>query len=289
MAFTKRSLTQVVLLSSLAAASVLSAACNVQFDAAFVRSTAIDADNDGEAGRENNVPSGGGTGGTGGDITLPQPPPPPDATSSFTDLCGDGCMAGVSAIGCSVPMDPDGGPELSCQIVPTDNGPSSQCLPPGTYDIDEPCTRASDCTQGLGCVVTGSGVGACRPYCCGHVEACEAGTYCALAPMAEDVISAVPMNIPVCIPATACTLLDDVSCPEGQTCTLVRLDGTTSCVTPGPGLIDDSCPCAPGHVCVKATNKCVALCHTGGSDCPDGMFCQGGADAFPDGIGSCVK
>ncbi|MRG96823.1 hypothetical protein [Polyangium spumosum] len=286
----KRFLTSLSLLSSLAAASVLGGACSMQFETA---SLASDRGGDNFAGTGPEVeppPTGGGAGGNTGDITFPSPNPAPDGNTSYTELCGAGCMSGESALGCSVAMNPeDGAPLVSCQIVPTPNGASAQCLTPGFSQTGDPCTRASDCVQGHGCALTGSSVGSCRPYCCGAVAACPEDTYCAPAPMADDTLNAAPLAIPVCIPATECTLLDDTSCPAGQTCTLVREDGTTSCVDPGAGYLDDPCPCAAGYLCVAAFKKCLALCHTGGSDCPDGMFCQGGADSFPDGIGVCVK
>jgi hypothetical protein len=290
MASTKRFLTPLFLLSSLAAASVLGGACSIQGDAAFLRATVADDEDHFSSGEgmPPEPPSGGGTGGTS-DIAFPAPNPAPDGNTSYTQLCGGGCMSSDSAIGCGVAMNPDGTPQVSCQIVPTPNGASAQCLTPGSFKAGDPCTRASDCAAGLGCALTGSSVGSCRPYCCGAVEACPEDTYCAPAPMADDTVSAAPLVIPVCMPATECTLLDDTSCPEGLTCTLVREDGTTSCVDPGQGVLGDACPCAAGYLCVAAFKTCLALCHTAGNDCPADMFCQGGADSFPDGIGVCVK
>lgn len=285
----KRFLPSLFLFSSLATASVLVSACSIQFEAASLRSDPGEDKDNGGAGPEVDATVGGGTGGNTGGISFPPPNPAPDGNTSYTQLCGDGCMSSESALGCTVAMNPDGSPLVSCQIVPTENGASAQCLKPGSFQTGDPCTRASDCAPGLGCALTGSSVGSCRPYCCGAVEACPEDTYCAPAPMADDTMNAAPLAIPVCIPATECTLLDDTSCTEGLTCTLVREDGTTSCVEPGAGLLDDPCPCAAGYLCVAAFKKCLALCHTGGSDCPDGMFCQGGADSFPDGIGVCVK
>jgi hypothetical protein len=235
-------------------------------------------------------PTGGGTGGFTGDIDFPSPNPAPDGNTSYTELCGGGCMSSESALGCTVATNPEGAPQASCQIVPTTNGASAQCLTPGSFHTGEPCTQSSDCASGLGCALTGSSVGTCRPYCCGGVEACPDDTYCAPAPMADDVLSESPLAIPVCMPATECTLLDDTSCgDEGLTCTIVRTDGTTSCVTPGAGLLDEACPCAAGFLCVASFKTCIKLCRTDGNDCPDDMICQGGGNTYPDGIGSCVK
>ncbi|MDI1448032.1 hypothetical protein [Polyangium sp. 6x1] len=291
MASTKRSLQSFFLLSSLAAASVLGAACSMQLDASYERSASFSNEDTGNSAGGEGLPPPptDGAGGTAGDIPFPTTNPPPDGKTSYTHLCGEGCMSSESAIGCGVSMNPDGTPLVSCQIVPTPMGASAQCLTPGTFKSGDPCTRTSDCAPGLGCALTGASVGSCRPYCCGAVEDCPANTYCAPAPMADDTANAAPLPIPVCIAATECTLLDDTSCPQGLTCTLVREDGTTSCVAPGAGTLDGACPCAAGYLCVAAFNSCRALCHTSGNDCPDGMVCQGASNSYPDGIGVCVK
>jgi len=223
------------------------------------------------------------------DPLKPPPPAPPTAKTSFADLCGGGCMTGDQAIGCTTAMNPESTSQISCQIVSRETGASAECLPAGTSQIGEACEDAGDCAASLGCVRQASGVGVCRPYCCGDVEACESGSYCASATMNEDAAMLSPTQIPVCVPGTQCKLLDDTSCTGGLTCTLVRGDGTTDCVTPGEGKLGDGCPCAAGFVCAKSLNKCVALCHVDGSDCPDGMVCQGGSKGFQTGIGVCVK
>jgi len=98
-------------------------------------------------------------------------------------------------------------------------------------------------------------------------------------------------QIPVCVSVEPCTLLDDSTCStKGQTCTIVRNDGTTSCVDPGTGQAGDPCPCAAGHVCSYAVNQCLKLCRTSmAGDCPEGHMCAGGAGNYPEGFGSCVK
>ncbi len=159
----------------------------------------------------------------------------------------------------------------------------ASCTALGDLTVGDPCQTAADCGAGLACVATPSG-GLCRPYCCDQVEDCPADTYCAPTPMAEGNV-----KIPVCLPAYSCKVLDEQTCPAGQTCTIVRDDGTTSCVELGDGQRGDACPCAQGYVCSKFTNTCLKLCHIGNDavDCGVGS-CQGGVMAYPDGIGICA-
>ncbi len=173
--------------------------------------------------------------------------------------------------------------ELTCKLAPISGAAIPGCAPTGDSLMGNPCQTAVDCGVGLACIATPSG-GLCRPYCCGEVEACPLDTYCAPVPMAEAAV-----KIPVCLPAYKCKPLDDSSCTNGQTCTIVRDDGTTSCVDPGDGSRGDSCPCAAGQVCSKITNTCLRLCHIGNdmADCGVGS-CQGGVMGYPDGIGICV-
>jgi hypothetical protein len=108
--------------------------------------------------------------------------------------------------------------------------------------------------------------------------------------MAEDPSA----MIPVCVPAIPCQLLDDTSCCVGNacelTCSVVRDDGTTSCVAPGTGTLADPCPCAAGYICSKLTNECKKLCKIGQDavDCDSGGKCQGGTTSLPADIGICV-
>lgn len=269
--------------SLLAVGAVVAGACSVQMSADLASGVGLAEDDDFSAGAT--------TGAGGGNEGVLLPPPEQDraGTMSYAHMCGGGCMSGDKSIACALPMNPDNPPDTSCQIVPTDMGPVAECLAPGVFQEGEPCEKASDCAASLGCVRVGSDVSVCRPYCCGDIEACAAGAYCTLGDMAEDGLNDKPIQIPVCTPATPCTLLDDTTCPDGRTCTLVRADGTTSCVQPGPGKLGDPCPCSAGHVCSISLGKCLKLCRVGGSDCPDAMLCQGGSEGFPDGIGICVK
>lgn len=268
--------------SLLATGSLINEACSVQFGDATALKEGLPDDN--------NFSGVGATSGGTGSSGIPLPPPM-DAidASTFMDLCGGGCMSGDKSISCSLPGNPDNPPSTSCQIMPTENGPVAECAAPGVFKEGEPCEKAANCGPSLGCVRMESEVAVCRAYCCGDIEACAPGSYCTLGAMAEDTINPSPIQIPVCVPATPCTPLDDTTCPAGRTCTLVRTDGTTSCVEPGAGKQGDGCPCAAGHVCVLSSNTCRALCHVGANDCPNGMLCQGGSEGFPDGIGVCVK
>jgi hypothetical protein len=102
-----------------------------------------------------------------------------------------------------------------------------------------------------------------------------------------DVADPAPL-IPVCIPATNCTPLDDVTCTDGLKCTIVRDDGTTSCVKPGTGKRGAKCPCAEGYFCSSFDGKCLQLCHVGtDGECEPGGTCAGGIAGYPDGIGIC--
>ncbi|MEQ9320154.1 MAG: hypothetical protein RIF41_13400, partial [Polyangiaceae bacterium] len=90
--------------------------------------------------------------------------------------------------------------------------------------------------------------------------------------------------------ATNCTLLDPSSCPDGQTCTIVRVDGTTSCVVPGTGMAGDPCKCAADHVCNTKKNECLKLCKLGDpGDCPPTHICQAGGAIYPQDFGICVS
>ncbi|HHH29636.1 MAG TPA: hypothetical protein ENK57_14995 [Polyangiaceae bacterium] len=226
-----------------------------------------------------------------------------DTSFNYTELCGEGCLpeTGEPSTPMCTPDPPgtgggggtsDGGGEpavYDCQLTFNGGDVEGVCTETGTIAAGDSCLESSDCAPGHACVADNS----CRPYCCGDVEACPAETYCALRdPVAADVPNGVnaASPIPVCVDATNCTLLDPSSCPEGQTCTIVRVDGTTSCVVPGAGLAGDPCKCAADHVCNTKKNECFKLCKLGDADdCPPTHICQAGGAIYPQDFGICVS
>ena len=252
----------------------------------------VDAEASTGADRSSGVPgneSSFATGSAGsGNASDAQTSPPND--NRYSVYCGGDsaeCTPGTSE--CT----PGGNPNMSsgsgesliaCQLTALGGEVTATCNAVGTSHAGDPCRSVSHCAAGLGCANT-KNVGICRRYCCDDAEACPSNTYCALQPMTE----APDDKIPVCAPVTNCTLLDNYGCAANEACTIVRKDGTTSCVTPGPGKRDEPCPCAAGYVCAPATNTCVKLCHTGKDDvdCAGG-FCQGGVKLYPEGVGICV-
>jgi hypothetical protein len=277
------------------------AACTVQGDA-------------GSGYSDNEVPGGSDGGGPTGDGSINvenDADPAPGAPLDYSHLCGANELGRVDDESCLPESDSDPcvdvapsddagstAPSVSaCQLISAGEGAIGKCseaVGAGVYA--SPCQSAADCSTGLGCVPATVGVegndygGACRDYCCGDVEACPKSTFCAPQPMSEDTA----VDIPVCIPATNCTLLAEGACDEGLACTIVRSDGTTSCVVPGEGIDEadpplNACPCADGYMCAKHVNECKKLCHTDKPlDCPTGSTCQGGSMEFPEGFGVCV-
>jgi len=245
----------------------------------------------GGGGDMSTVATGSGSGGgvqQDGSIEIGPDAGPLDPSKPFASLCaigectigGDDCGGGV---GGGLPQ------PTACALVPAEGGAIAACTPVGGFGDGEPCDSADNCAAGLGCAATANGA-VCRSYCCGDVELCPANTYCDIQSMAEDVINDPRLPIPVCVPATNCELLNDaMTCPPERTCTIVRADGTTSCVAPGAGALNDPCPCAAGYVCSKLNSTCKKLCHIGqdAKDCEGNGSCLEVGPGFPAGFGTC--
>jgi hypothetical protein len=183
---------------------------------------------------------------------------------------------------------PDAGTAGGCHVVGEGADQHTTCLASG-YGMNSSCSKPTDCSAGHECVRGGT----CRHYCCSGNAACSAGQFCDVQPTAQDPNTLVP----VCMPQIPCTLLDDTTCPAGQQCTVVREDGSTSCVSIGPAGNGESCDldrCALGLVCVGApgTRLCATLCLTADSS-PDSSTsarctaigkskCLGSLPLFPD-------
>jgi hypothetical protein len=251
-----------------------------QFSADFEAYATDDTDKVG--GDEGAGEGTGGTTSTGGgstdnDIIVEPEVNAAPSSIPLADLCGAGeCVVGGGECGATE----------TCQLIPVEGTAIGACGPAGKSDDGFACKTAQDCLSGMGCAASPNGGGVCKNYCCGNPEDCPTKTYCASQPMAEDPTS---IAIPVCVPANVCPLLTDGACDPGLTCAIVRDDGTTSCVPPGPGQLNEACPCAAGFVCSKLFNQCKKLCHIGkdAEDCGGNATCQAGSSGFPEGFGAC--
>ncbi len=242
------------------------------------------------------APAGGASVDAGIDAELGNDGGTSTSAFDFREHCGSGCIPGDSEDACAEGEGGAGGAgggsgaeASTCHLVLAEEDEVvGECTTAGLQDWTEACLAPTDCGPGLGCVESG----VCRPYCCGELEACPTHTYCALRPLAvtSGQEQAGNPEIPVCVPTQDCELLNDATCTNGQTCTIVRVDGTTSCVEPGEGAAGDECPCQQGHVCAVAINQCLELCRLGyPEDCPDNHTCQGGSTGYPTGFGACVS
>jgi hypothetical protein len=223
-------------------------------------------------------PSEGGASGAGG--------------STGGAAAGSGGEAGAKS------AEPPALASYSCQVVRQGNLQSRQCGVAGTGKVNAPCFSAADCAPSLACVTEGD-AGRCLPYCCGVDSTCPGGTYCAdrdLRKAPNDSSQAEPPRVPVCVPTDDCSLEDRYPCMAGEecrckgdtACMVVREDGTTTCMKPGPGQQGETCPCAWNHVCSSLTNKCVKICRTDPAkqDCGE-QKCQASSE-LPSNFGVCV-
>jgi hypothetical protein len=219
-------------------------------------------------------------------------------TTGPSGSAGEGGAAGSGGASGAAPVMPS---KYNCQVQRGEAAPYepfSSCVLAGPGAESAPCLTSSDCQAGLGCVGD-QNAGLCQKYCCQDADDCDPGTYCAERPMRERANDSsntrAPLLIPVCVHAENCDLSAPYPCPKGSECAcatgtaclVVRADGTTTCATPGAGKVGEACPCAWGHVCAAATNRCLELCYTrDAAACGDGK-CQS-ASELPEGWGVCI-
>jgi hypothetical protein len=212
---------------------------------------------------------------------------PDDPTTANAQECGLAPDGGV--------YDASGGYDniqLACRVAPAhrDAGPHPACAPAGTATDGMSCSASDDCEAGYECISDGT----CRRYCCAG-DCANRDQFCDIQQMSGSTA-----NVPVCMPIHSCGLLDQLdagSCPRSQTCAVVRDNGATSCVDPGPrraGAECDTDQCARGLVCLGTSGDrhCYVLCHTalGATECASTtkQMCMGGLPLFPvPGLGIC--
>jgi hypothetical protein len=172
-----------------------------------------------------------------------------------------------------------------------------QCLAAGTGGDGEQCQKSTDCADSFECV---GSPGQCRHYCCAGNTSCDqassvttSATFCDVQPTAVG-----GLNVPVCEPVTSCTLLltgtGNGSCPKGETCAVVKDDGTTSCVQIGTVGIGGDCDvyhCAAELTCLgpAGSRTCFQLCQVDApAACPSGTTCMSSAQLFTNAnVGIC--
>jgi hypothetical protein len=181
---------------------------------------------------------------------------------------------------------------LACRVQPPSGGTAATpvCGPAGTATDGMTCHGPTDCAAGYECI----GNGVCRRYCCAG-DCSSQNEFCDIQEMAADSST----KVPVCMPVDDCGLLDQPTdagpCPPGETCSVVRDNGTRSCVATGRGQAGNGCDtsdCEAGLVCLGSSGarRCYVLCHTmGGSpECGHKQTCKGGLPLFlVPGVGIC--
>ncbi|HEX3345487.1 MAG TPA: hypothetical protein VHS09_12975, partial [Polyangiaceae bacterium] len=129
---------------------------------------------------------------------------------------------------------------LACRVMATPPDPTGaaqapSCEPAGTAGDGSWCKSSSECQAGFDCV----GSGTCQHYCCSGNTECgpelpvsPADEFCDI----QATTQATGVEIPVCMPihpAGGCKLLAPDVCASTETCSVVRDDGSTSCVAIG--------------------------------------------------------
>ena len=207
------------------------------------------------------------------------------ATGCYPDMPtpAQACPIDAGAPASSAAALPDA--SLACRVVADSDGvsPHPVCAAAGDLTSGQTCVSSNDCAPGLDCVVSGE-TATCAPYCCKGNSACESTQFCDVEPLAN----AMATNVPVCVAMRNCALLSDApgNCAPGETCSVVRDDGSKSCVGIGAANAGDSCDeqhCGADLACIGVPGKrtCFQLCHTAtGAECPPNKICEGAMPLF---------
>jgi hypothetical protein len=278
--------------------SALPAGCSVKFDSAGdAEDAGASVFNHGEGGATDDV-----TPGTG-DASLGTADAESPAGYVGSPLCNASSSTGcypddpASAQTCNLAVDAgvdgasaDAGTPYACHVTPsaTNAQVGQVCTAAGAGQDGDACTHGGDCAAGFECV----GEGTCRHYCC-DPTACSTRTFCDIQTILDAPIP--DTRVPVCMPVSPCTLLDDAACPLNETCAVVKpSDGTTSCVPVGLKLVGQECEtdhCAADLVCLGplGSRTCYQLCETSApSVCQTAQTCVGSAPEFQDpNVGIC--
>lgn len=190
----------------------------------------------------------------------------------------------------------DGSAPLSaCHVSSSPNG--QKCLQAGPGGDGAQCQTGTDCAESFECV---GSPGQCRHYCCDGNAACDSAGGQMPGPSFCDVEATTSggLMVPVCEPVRSCTPLllgnGAGTCPKGETCAVVKDDGTTSCVPIGTVGIGGDCDvyhCAAELTCLGAVGSrtCFQLCEVDSpTACPAGKTCMSSAQLFTNAnIGIC--
>ncbi len=186
----------------------------------------------------------------------------------------------------------EGGALLSaCHVVA--NG--QVCAVAGAGGDGAQCQSSADCAESFECV---GSPGQCRHYCCNGNAACDAAsdqttgtTFCDVQTTTDGSLS-----VPICAPVRSCTPLligtGAGTCPDGETCAVVKDDGTTSCVAIGPVGIGGDCDvlhCRAELTCLGTigSRTCFELCEVDSPACSTGT-CESSAQLFTNAnVGIC--
>ena len=165
-------------------------------------------------------------------------PLPPDGGADAIANAGDSATHSGSD-GADTAVAPAPTPIYACHVLAQSAGspPDQTCTAPGQGTDGDACQRGTDCSAGYECV----GSGECRHYCCQN-DTCNATTTPSFCDAQTMLGSATPdTKVPVCMPIRTCRLLYPGYCAVGETCAVVRDDGTTSCVAIGAKRAGDDC------------------------------------------------